>query len=74
MERGIEEGMGKGLEQGLALGIGKGEAGFLIRQLGYKFGILPPELLQRIESARPEDLALWGQRVLNAKTLNDVFL
>ena len=51
----------------------KGEAVFLTRLLGHKFGAVPPAFEQRLENAEPKELALWGQRVLSAKTLDEVF-
>ncbi|VFM95491.1 MAG: protein of unknown function (DUF4351) [Candidatus Kentron sp. G] len=65
--------MEKGMERGMVLGLEKGEAMFLMRQLGHKFGPLPPALEQRIENAGSQELALWGERVLSAKTLDEVF-
>ncbi|MBT8420553.1 MAG: hypothetical protein KJO08_06790, partial [Gammaproteobacteria bacterium] len=73
-EEGLQRGLEQGLEQGLELGRGEGEAALLTRLLGYKFGTLPEAQKQRIENARSEELALWEQRVLNAKTLDEVFL
>nr|VFJ53042.1 MAG: hypothetical protein BECKDK2373B_GA0170837_104028 [Candidatus Kentron sp. DK]VFJ62052.1 MAG: hypothetical protein BECKDK2373B_GA0170837_11069 [Candidatus Kentron sp. DK] len=61
------------MERGIQLGQGKGEAALLTRLLGYKFGPLPSELKARMENALPEEMALWEQRVLNAKTLDEVF-
>nr|VFJ90351.1 MAG: hypothetical protein BECKLFY1418B_GA0070995_101941 [Candidatus Kentron sp. LFY]VFJ97764.1 MAG: hypothetical protein BECKLFY1418A_GA0070994_107311 [Candidatus Kentron sp. LFY] len=73
MERGMETGMERGMERGMALGLGKGEAALLTRQLGYKFGALPQVLVDRIANAGSEELTLWGQRILSAKTLDEVF-
>nr|VFJ86390.1 MAG: hypothetical protein BECKH772A_GA0070896_1000143 [Candidatus Kentron sp. H]VFJ88263.1 MAG: hypothetical protein BECKH772B_GA0070898_1000135 [Candidatus Kentron sp. H]VFJ95485.1 MAG: hypothetical protein BECKH772C_GA0070978_1000243 [Candidatus Kentron sp. H] len=67
-------GMEKGMAQGMELGHGKGEAAFLTRLLDYKFGALAPEIRRRVENARPEELAAWGQKVLSATTLDEVFL
>nr|VFK03000.1 MAG: hypothetical protein BECKH772B_GA0070898_103202 [Candidatus Kentron sp. H] len=71
---GMERGMEQGMERGMALGRGEGEIALLMRLLGYKFGALPSGIRQRIETARAEELALWEQRVLSAKTLDEVFL
>nr|VFJ63409.1 MAG: protein of unknown function (DUF4351) [Candidatus Kentron sp. DK] len=62
-----------GMQQGMALGRGEGEAALLLRQLRRKFGPLPPEREQRIRDACPQTLALWGDRVLEAHTLKEVF-
>ena len=61
------------LEKGMEKGMEKGEAMFLTRQLGHKFGPVPPVLEQRIKNARSEELALWGERMLGARTLDEVF-
>jgi len=58
---------------GMERGIEKGEAALLMRLLGYKFGTLPPAQKQRIENAGSEELALWEQRILSAKMLDEVF-
>nr|VFK79104.1 MAG: conserved hypothetical protein (putative transposase or invertase) [Candidatus Kentron sp. SD] len=73
IEEGLQQGLEQGMERGLELGRGKGEVAFLIRLLGHKFGPLPEALLQRIDNAGPEDLALWGERVLHAETPDEVF-
>nr|VFJ47788.1 MAG: hypothetical protein BECKDK2373C_GA0170839_101928 [Candidatus Kentron sp. DK] len=70
---GMERGMERGIEEGIELGQGKGEALFFLRLLGHKFGPVPAVLEERIGNARHEELALWGQRVLNAKTFDEVF-
>nr|VFJ67208.1 MAG: hypothetical protein BECKDK2373C_GA0170839_11622 [Candidatus Kentron sp. DK] len=69
----MEKGMERGMERGIQLGQGKGEVALLTRLLGYKFGALPSELRRRMEGARPEEVALWEQRVLSAQTLDEVF-
>ena len=77
MERGRLEGMERGMErgrlEGMEKGMEKGEAMFLVRQLGHKFGALPPTVEQRIGRARSEELAMWGKRVLSAKSLDEIF-
>nr|VFJ66084.1 MAG: hypothetical protein BECKDK2373B_GA0170837_11607 [Candidatus Kentron sp. DK] len=58
---------------GMERGKERGEAVLLTRQLGYKFGSVPRDAEKHIENAVPGELALWGQRVLNARTLDEVF-
>ena len=65
--------MEKGLKRGIEQGRGEGEAVFLMRLLRHKFGPLSPALEQRIRNAEPEALATWGERVLTAQTLDEVF-
>lgn len=59
----------EGLEQGLT----QGQAQTLIRQLTRRFGPLPPDLLLRLQTATQADLDTWTDRVLDARTLHDVF-
>nr|VFK52262.1 MAG: Putative transposase, YhgA-like [Candidatus Kentron sp. TUN]VFK52466.1 MAG: Putative transposase, YhgA-like [Candidatus Kentron sp. TUN]VFK57983.1 MAG: Putative transposase, YhgA-like [Candidatus Kentron sp. TUN] len=69
MEKGLEVGMEKGMKKGME----KGEIAFFTHLLSHKFGTLPPLVAQRINNARPEELAIWGERVLTAKSLDEVF-
>nr|VFK54828.1 MAG: protein of unknown function (DUF4351) [Candidatus Kentron sp. TUN] len=55
-------------------GMEKGEAAFFTRLLNHKFGTLPSTVQQPIDNARPEELALWGERILDGKNLDEVFL
>lgn len=68
-QRGIEKGMEKGLEQGQLLG----QAALLERQLTRRFGPLPDELRSRLAAGSREQLQTWGDRVLDATTLAEVF-
>ena len=60
-------------QEGIEKGIEKGEALLLQRQLARRFGDLPTDILSRIAAASSEQLELWGDRVLDAKTLAEVF-
>ena len=51
----------------------KGEAKMLASQLEKRFGTLPDWVTEKLESAKEPDLMAWGERVLSAQTLNDVF-
>lgn len=62
-----------GMERGLEKGIEKGEAALLSRMLRKKFGALPPNLAQRLEQADSTHLEAWGDRVLTANTLEEIF-
>jgi hypothetical protein len=73
LEQGIERGLEQGLQRGLAEGISRGEARVLGRQLTLKFGQIPDEKQQRINSADAETLLLWSERVLTANTLDEIF-
>ncbi|NUQ72341.1 MAG: DUF4351 domain-containing protein [Polyangiaceae bacterium] len=44
----------------------------LLRLLGLRFGVLPKDVRERVNAADPTLLETWVERVLFAKTLNDV--
>jgi hypothetical protein len=51
----------------------EGEAAMLLRLLNRKFHPLPEYALQRIAAADAETLLVWGERVLDAKCLEEVW-
>jgi phage baseplate assembly protein W len=51
----------------------QGEAAVVLRLLECRFGPLDETVRQRIQAADAETLLLWGERVLTAQTLADVF-
>ena len=61
------------LNQGEALGEARGEARFLRHLLAKRFGELPEAILQRIETADAETLAVWFDRALDAGSLEHIF-
>lgn len=63
----------RGVEKGIEQGIEKGEALLLQRLLVRRFGPLPGDLVAHIGSATTEQLERWGDRVLDAASLDDVF-
>jgi len=54
-------------------GIERGERTLLLRQLGRRFGELPPEATERLGRASSPELETWTERVLDAATLDEVF-
>ena len=54
-------------------GIEKGEALLLQRQLVRRFGALPNEIVSQIATATTSQLETWGDRVLDAASLDEVF-
>lgn len=60
-------------EQGKIEGKIEGETLFLERLLQAKFGKLSQSYQHRIAAADPETLLSWGERVLNASTLAEIF-
>ena len=59
--------------QGREEGRREGEAALLLRQLERKFGALKSGIRQRIESAEADQLLEWGERLLTARSLAEVF-
>ncbi len=54
-------------------GIEQGEMMLLRRMLTKRFGELPSAIEMRLTQALIADLELWSDRILEAKTLTDVF-
>ena len=50
----------------------EGEALLLQRQLGKRFGPLPSAIVERIASASATQIETWGERVLDAASLEEV--
>ena len=64
--------MQQGMKQGIQQGMQRGEARILTAQLRLRFGELSPAVAQRIETADAETLLRWSERVLSAKTLDEI--
>jgi hypothetical protein len=62
-----------GREEGRKEGRLEGEAVLLRRQLLHRFGAVPAWAETRLKGASTEQLEAWGERVLDATTLDDVF-
>ena len=69
----IDEGKALGLMQGMAKGVVQGEARILTQLLTSRFGILPAEVTARMEDADTDSLETWAKRLLDARTLDEVF-
>jgi hypothetical protein len=72
LAQGRVEGRAEGKE-GRAEGRAEGRVELLLRLLTARFGKLPEPLPARLRNARPEDLDGWALRVLDAKSLAEVF-
>ncbi len=68
------EGVQKGIEQGIEQGIQKGEAAMLISLLRHRFGEVPKSVAQKISKANAQTLLLWGEKVLDAANLREIFI
>jgi predicted transposase YdaD len=64
---------GEGRDEGRVEGRVEGEAALLLRLLERKFHPLPESARQRIAAADAETLLVWGERVLDAKRLDEVW-
>ena len=58
---------------GIEQGIGRGEMMLLRRMLTKRFGDLPEAIEIRLSQASSADLELWGDRILEAETLTEIF-
>ncbi|MBV5299952.1 MAG: Rpn family recombination-promoting nuclease/putative transposase [Rhodoferax sp.] len=65
----FQEGEKKGEQKGEQ----KGQSGLLQRMLVRRFGPLPQDMVQRLSNATTDQLELWADRVLDARSLNEVF-
>ena len=72
-EEGIEQGIEQGMQQGMQQGRVEGERALLERQLRRRFGLLSPEVTEKLVEASATDLETWAEQVLDAPTLDDVF-
>jgi hypothetical protein len=71
--RGLERGRAQGLEEGRQEGRQNALATLLGFQLSKRFGALPPAVQARLSQASAAELQAWGEAVLDAPTLDDVF-
>lgn len=62
-----------GIKKGLQQGLQQGEIRVLRRQLTRRFGELPAWAETRLQEAPPEQLELWGERLLEVSRLDEVF-
>ena len=73
IQQGIQQGIEQGIQRGIQQGQTEGEAALLLRLLERRFGPLSPRHRARIESADAETLLVWGDRVLTAQSVDEVF-
>jgi len=64
-----EEFQRKGLQEGRR----EGEAHLLLHLLASRFGVLPQGVQERVQQADVSQLERWGERLLDARTLEDLF-
>ncbi|MCP5110895.1 MAG: DUF4351 domain-containing protein [bacterium] len=63
----------RGREKGRQEGRQEGESTLLLRLLEARFGPLDSEVRERVQSADTDRLLEWGERILRADRLEDVF-
>jgi flagellar biosynthesis/type III secretory pathway protein FliH len=73
IQRGLQEGEAKGRVEGEAKGRVEGQADLLARQLTKRFGTLSAEIQARLAQATSDQLERWGERLLDADSLDGVF-
>nr|VFK16062.1 MAG: protein of unknown function (DUF4351) [Candidatus Kentron sp. LFY] len=61
------------LQEGRQESLLEGEAKLLLRQLSRRFQPLPDEVPERIYRADPDTIESWADRMLDAKSLEEVF-
>ncbi|MDP2751095.1 MAG: Rpn family recombination-promoting nuclease/putative transposase [Rhodocyclaceae bacterium] len=71
--KGMLAGMQQGRQEGRQEGMQQGEGVLLHRQLARRFGASPEAINAKLSHATVEQIELWGDRVLDAKTLDEVF-
>ena len=71
-ERLRQEGLEKGLEKGLVQGMLSGRIRTVRKQLELRFGALDPAAVQRLESSDEAALERFAERVLTARTVEEV--
>ena len=70
---GRSEGLSEGISQGISQGMIEGRLETLTTLLRKKFGQLQADILQKLNTATEEQLKLWSENILDAKTLPEVF-
>ena len=72
-EEGMQKGMQQGMQQGTQQGIQQGEVAMLLRQMERKFGHRLTEADRRlVESADAETLLKWSDKILSAKSIEEI--
>ena len=74
IEQGVVQGRQEGLNQGLSQGRQEGQLELVTRQLTRRFGPLPEWATARLQAADASQLEQWADRVLDAPSLEAVFI
>ena len=73
-EQGVRQGVEQGLRQGEELGIQKGELGLIRSILESKFSHIPEKYLEVLAKADAATLLNYGNKIIVAKTIDEVFI
>ena len=73
LTKGRVEGRKEGRKEGLTKGRAEGERALFLKMLVLRFGKLPAAAERRVKRASIPALEQWAERLLTAKTLNEVF-
>jgi hypothetical protein len=73
IQRGLQEGEAKGRVEGEAKGRVEGQAELVARLLTKRFGTRSAEIQARLTQATSDQLERWGERLLDAESLEGVF-
>lgn len=73
LERTYQKGRQEGRQQGHQEGQARGKAESLLRLLQRRFGPLPADLTERVTAAGNDELDRWTDRVLDVRTLAELF-
>jgi flagellar biosynthesis/type III secretory pathway protein FliH len=73
IDQGLAQGINQGINQGRDEGRHDGQRALVLRQLRVRFGSVPKRTAQRIARAGTTELERWAERILDARSINDVF-
>jgi len=73
IQRGMQQGIQRGMQQGIQRGMQQGERIFLKRMLEKRFGEIPMNYLKKIEDAGADNLLEFGDKLVTANTIEDIF-
>src|SRR6266536_1645754 len=69
---GIAEGMKEGIKEGIKEGVQRGELTLLRRQMVKRCGEIPPAVDERLSKLSPEELEPLSDRILDARSLDEL--
>jgi len=72
-EQGLERGILRGMLRGMEIGEIKGKEALVSHLLELRFGQLTKDIRQRLKESEAKNLMIYAQRVLDAKSVEDVF-